>query len=64
MRDCSKKLIFYKFCSVTVKKRQRTELLEIFNICFDILNRSFFENDKALLTIMVQADNPDRIDVL
>ena len=25
------------------------------------MKRSFFENDKALLTVMVQADNPDRI---
>ena len=25
------------------------------------MERSFFENDKALLTVMVQADNPDRI---
>ena len=26
-----------------------------------IMRKSFFENDKALLTVMVQADNPDRI---
>lgn len=25
------------------------------------MKKSFFENDKALLTVMVQADNPDRI---
>ena len=25
------------------------------------MRKSFFENDKALLTVMVQADNPDRI---
>ncbi|MDY3928549.1 MAG: type I 3-dehydroquinate dehydratase [Clostridia bacterium] len=25
------------------------------------MNQSFFDNDKALLTVMVQADNPDRI---
>ena len=25
------------------------------------MKQSFFENDKALLTVMVQADNPDRI---
>ena len=26
-----------------------------------IMKQSFFERDKALLTVMVQADNPDRI---
>ncbi|MDY6315241.1 MAG: hypothetical protein SPL89_08780 [Clostridia bacterium] len=25
------------------------------------MKKSFFENDRALLTVMVQADNPERI---